>query len=75
MSMGVVFNILNAWMQGYWIFFVAFDEAHPAPFVRAGIDWFSTPQFIIGTILFFAICEKMIRIRSTIFPKEVYFVT
>lgn len=54
MSMGVVFNILNAWIQGYWIFFVAFDEAHPAPFVRAGIDWFSTPQFIIGTILFFA---------------------
>lgn len=43
---GIIFNILNAFLQGYWIFFAA-----PANLYTA--DWLSTPQFIIGTLIFF----------------------
>lgn len=44
--MGVLFNVLNGCMQGGWIFYVSpMDYYTP--------DWFFTPQFIIGTLLFF----------------------
>ncbi|MDR3047452.1 MAG: DUF1295 domain-containing protein [Bacteroidales bacterium] len=48
MAMGITFNILNASMQGYWLFYRAFDinsNAYP-------ISWLYSPQFIIGLILF-----------------------
>ena len=44
--MGVVFNVINAIMQGGWIFYISSPEAY-------GIDWFTSPQFIIGVIIFF----------------------
>jgi len=43
---GAVFNISNAYMQGSWLFFFSPSEMYT-------IDWFWSPQFIIGTILFF----------------------
>ena len=46
-SMGVVFNLLNAFMQGGWIFYISpLDYYTPA--------WFTSPQFIIGVIAFVA---------------------
>ncbi len=46
MSMGIVFNILNGYMQGIWLFYISpFDMYLP--------DWFYSPQFIIGVVLFF----------------------
>lgn len=46
MAMGVVFNILNAAMQGGWFFYYA-----PAGMYTA--EWLLTPQFIFGTVVFF----------------------
>ena len=46
MFMGVCFNILNACMQGGWIFFVS-----PADMYT--LDWLSKPCFWIGTLIFF----------------------
>lgn len=46
MLMGVIFNTLNALMQGGWIF-------HLAPKGLYTDAWLLTPQFIIGIILFF----------------------
>lgn len=43
--MGVVFNTLNAFMQGGWIF-------HVSPENMYEISWLTTPQFVIGTIIF-----------------------
>ena len=47
MSMGVLFNLLNGYMQGKWIFYLA-----PETMYQSG--WFTSPWFIIGTLLFFA---------------------
>ena len=46
MFMGITFNLLNAFMQGYWIFY-------HAPQTLYANAWLQTPQFIIGAILFF----------------------
>ncbi len=46
MLMGVVFNVLNGFMQGEWLFYLA-------PADRYTTEWLTTPQFIIGTIIFF----------------------
>lgn len=46
MSMGILFNLLNGYMQGEWIFYLA-----PATMYQS--DWFTSPYFIIGTLLFF----------------------
>ena len=46
MFMGVTFNIANAFMQGYWIFYYVSPEMYSSA-------WLQTPQFIIGTVLFF----------------------
>ena len=44
-AMGILFNILNAVMQGGWIFYLAPTEKYtPA--------WLLTPQFLCGTLLF-----------------------
>ncbi len=53
MFMGITFNILNAMMQGYWIFF----ESYNCNFQFNGLSysdtsWFWSPQFILGTIIF-----------------------
>ena len=44
--MGLIFNSMNAVMQGGWVFIVSPDDYYTA-------SWFTTPQFIIGTIIFF----------------------
>ncbi|MDE5870251.1 MAG: 3-oxo-5-alpha-steroid 4-dehydrogenase, partial [Muribaculaceae bacterium] len=44
--MGVIFNLVNAYMIGGWIFYVA-PEGMYTP------EWLTTPQFIIGTVIFF----------------------
>lgn len=53
--MGMIFNVLNAIMQGGWIFYVAPENMYE-------ISWLMTPQFIIGTLIFFA--GMIINIRS-----------
>ena len=45
--MGVTFNVLNALMQGGWIFYIA-PEGYYTP------QWLLSPQFIVGTLIFFA---------------------
>ena len=46
-AMGVIFNLVNSYMIGGWIFYVS-----PAEMYRA--DWLLSWQFIAGTLLFFA---------------------
>lgn len=46
--MGVLFNSLNAAMQGGWLFY------HCAHIPRYGTAWLTTPWFILGTLVFFA---------------------
>ncbi|MBR5436185.1 MAG: DUF1295 domain-containing protein [Muribaculaceae bacterium] len=45
--MGVLFNLINALMQGGWIFYLS-PEGMYSP------EWLCTPQFIIGTLIFIA---------------------
>ena len=47
MLMGLVFNTLNAYMIGGWLF-------GEAPAGMYDINWLWSPRFIIGTIIFFA---------------------
>lgn len=44
-AMGVVFNVLNALMQGGWIFYLSPEGMY-------GIDWLGKWQFIVGTAVF-----------------------
>lgn len=44
-AMGMVFNTLNALMQGGWIFYLAADQGYYD-------DWFSKPYIYIGTAIF-----------------------
>ena len=46
-AMGIIFNTINAIMQGGWLFYLA-------PAGRYTIEWLTTPQFMTGTIIFFA---------------------
>lgn len=43
--MGVVFNVLNALMQGGWIFYISPDGYY-------GRDWLTDPRFIAGFLVF-----------------------
>ena len=45
--MGVLFNTLNALMQGGWIFYVSPVNRYPA-------TWLASPQFILGALVFAA---------------------
>lgn len=45
--MGVVFNLINACMQGGWIFYVSPEGRYP-------LSWLWSWQFITGTAIFFA---------------------
>lgn len=47
MAMGMVFNTFNSYFIGEWLF-------RYAPEGMYGRDWFFSPQFIIGTLIFFA---------------------
>ena len=44
--MGALFNTLNAFMQGGWIFYLSPDEFYPA-------NWLTSLPFILGTAVFF----------------------
>ncbi|EAY20768.1 3-oxo-5-alpha-steroid 4-dehydrogenase family protein [Trichomonas vaginalis G3] len=46
MLMGATFNVCNGYIQGCWLFY-----ASPEGYYTN--EWFCTPQFIIGTIIFF----------------------
>ena len=46
MLMGITFNLLNGYMQGEWIFYLAPQDMYTK-------SWLLSPQFIVGTILFF----------------------
>ena len=53
MFMGIVFNLLNALMQGYWIFYESFNVNYSAFGLHyTDITWLTSPHFIIGTLLF-----------------------
>lgn len=45
-AMGVVFNVINAYMIGGWIFYVSPSGTYP-------LSWLANPLFILGTIVFF----------------------
>lgn len=47
MLMGLIFNTINAYLIGTWLF-------EYAPAGRYSEEWFHTPQFIVGLIIFFA---------------------
>jgi 3-oxo-5-alpha-steroid 4-dehydrogenase 1 len=53
MSMGIIFNMLNAVMQGYWLFHEAHKDIYitHAPFGYPD-EWLLDPRFIAGTLLF-----------------------
>lgn len=46
MSMGILFNLLNGYMQGEWLFYLA-----PENIYQKG--WFFSPWFLIGVSLYF----------------------
>lgn len=46
MMSGLVFNVLNAFMQGGWIFYVSSPDRYPT-------EWLWSPQFLCGTTIFF----------------------
>lgn len=46
-AMGMLFNTLNALMQGGWIFYVSSPSSYP-------LQWLWSWQFILGTLVFFA---------------------
>lgn len=46
MAMGMVFNLINGYIQGEWIFRLAPEGMY-------SVDWLTTPQFILGTPVFF----------------------
>ncbi|MCM1517123.1 MAG: hypothetical protein NC117_00580 [Pseudoflavonifractor sp.] len=45
--MGIVFNLINAFMQGGWIFYVSPEGRYPT-------SWLCSWQFIVGTVIFVA---------------------
>lgn len=46
MAMGMIFNTINGYIQGEWIFFLSPETMYTA-------QWLTTPQFIIGALVFF----------------------
>jgi 3-oxo-5-alpha-steroid 4-dehydrogenase 1 len=45
--LGVTFNVVNAIMQGGWIFYIAPEYLYTR-------DWLSSWQFVLGTVIFFS---------------------
>ena len=54
-ALGVTFNLVNAYMIGGWIFYVAPADEYP-------LNWLWSPLFILGTVIFFA--GMVINIKS-----------
>ena len=54
-AMAVVFNLLNALMQGGWIFYVSPEGRYP-------VEWLWSPQFVAGAAMFFG--GMWVNIRS-----------
>jgi len=48
MFMGVTFNLLNAVMQGYWLFFESYRISDSLYLT----NWLTSPWFIVGTVIF-----------------------
>jgi 3-oxo-5-alpha-steroid 4-dehydrogenase 1 len=46
MFSGAVFNLCNAFMQGGWLFYKSPESMY-------SLSWLWTPQFIIGSVIFF----------------------
>lgn len=44
--MGIVFNVINAYMIGGWLFYVSPENSYPP-------SWLTSAPFIVGTIVFF----------------------
>lgn len=44
--MGIVFNLINSYMIGGWLFYVSAPDHYP-------VSWLYSPLFILGTIVFF----------------------
>lgn len=44
-AMGVIFNLINAYMIGGWIFYVSAPDRYP-------VSWLASPLFILGTVIF-----------------------
>lgn len=44
--LGGIFNVINAYLIGGWLFYVSPADAYP-------VAWLATPKFIIGTFIFF----------------------
>ncbi len=51
-GMGVLFNVLNALMQGGWLFYISDADYYSNG--GSSVSWLWSWQFIIGTLLFFA---------------------
>lgn len=45
-AMGVLFNLVNVYMIGGWLFYVSPAGSYPT-------EWLYSPQFIVGTLIFF----------------------
>ena len=45
MFMGIIFNVLNALMQGGWLFYISSPDRYPA-------SWLVSPPFIVGTAIY-----------------------
>ena len=49
MMLSVIWNLINGYIQGYWLFHLA-PQYYPDLYTSS---WVTSPQFIIGTIIFF----------------------
>lgn len=47
MLLGMIFNVINAYLIGGWLFYVSPASAYP-------LSWLADPRFIIGTAVFIA---------------------
>lgn len=54
-AMGMIFNTINAYMLGGWLFYVAPADAYP-------LSWLWSPLFILGVVVFF--CGMAINMHS-----------
>ena len=46
-AMGIIFNLVNSYMIGGWLFYVSPQNMYP-------VSWLWSPLFILGTVIFFA---------------------
>lgn len=47
MSMGIVFNLINSFMQGEWIFYLSPEDMYT-------VHWLASAPFVAGTLIFLA---------------------